>query len=141
MHQGLIAPLDANLALNVARISSDLKLPLADSVIVATARADLGLIWTQDAHFKGLEGSDTPKRSNHPRYFRPQRHEETFSTSPLAPILLPQAPQLLHLRRRQRRERPLEPRRQDHPGGVFQLFHLVVGVHHLRPHGHGAMPG
>ncbi len=56
MHQGLIVPLDASLALRAARISSDLKLPLADSVILATARTYLGIIWTQDAHFKGLEG-------------------------------------------------------------------------------------
>jgi len=56
MHQGLIVPLDASLALRAARISSDLGLPLADSVILATARTYLGVIWTQDAHFKGLEG-------------------------------------------------------------------------------------
>jgi predicted nucleic acid-binding protein len=55
MHQGLIVPLDACLALRAARISSDLKLPLADSVILATARTYLGVIWTQDAHFKGIE--------------------------------------------------------------------------------------
>ena len=56
MHQGLILPLDASIALRAARISSDLKLPLADSVILATARTYLGVIWTQGAHFKGLEG-------------------------------------------------------------------------------------
>jgi toxin FitB len=56
MHQGLMAPLDASLALKAARISSDLRLPLADSVIVATANAYQAVIWTQDAHFKGLEG-------------------------------------------------------------------------------------
>lgn len=56
MHQGLIVSLDANLALTAARISNDLQLPLADSVILATARAYLGVIWTQDAHFKSLEG-------------------------------------------------------------------------------------
>jgi toxin FitB len=56
MHQGLMVPLDASLALKAARISSDLKLPLADSVILATARTYGGIIWTQDAHFKGLEG-------------------------------------------------------------------------------------
>jgi predicted nucleic acid-binding protein len=56
MHQGLIVPLDASLALRAARISSDLKLPLADSVILATAQTYHAVIWTQDAHFKGLEG-------------------------------------------------------------------------------------
>ncbi len=56
MHQGLLVPLDANLALRAARISRDLRLPLADSVILATAGAYNAIIWTQDAHFKGLEG-------------------------------------------------------------------------------------
>ncbi|MCX5893916.1 MAG: type II toxin-antitoxin system VapC family toxin [Deltaproteobacteria bacterium] len=56
MHQGLVLPLDASLALQAARISCDLKLPLADSVILATARTYGAVIWTQDAHFKGLEG-------------------------------------------------------------------------------------
>jgi predicted nucleic acid-binding protein len=56
MHQGLIVPLDAHLALRAARISSDLRLPLADSVILATARTFQAVIWTQDVHFKGLEG-------------------------------------------------------------------------------------
>jgi len=56
MHQGLIVPLDAGLALKAARISRDLQMPLADSVILATARTYLAVIWTQDVHFKGLEG-------------------------------------------------------------------------------------
>lgn len=56
MHQGLMVPLDANLALSAARISIDLQMPLADSVILATAHAFRGVIWTQDAHFKGLDG-------------------------------------------------------------------------------------
>jgi len=56
MHQGLIVPLDDSLSLRAARISIDLKLPLADSVILATARTYLGVIWTQDAHFKGIKG-------------------------------------------------------------------------------------
>jgi len=56
MHQGLIVPLDATIALRAAGISRDLKLPLADSVILATAQAYHAVIWTQDAHFKGLEG-------------------------------------------------------------------------------------
>jgi predicted nucleic acid-binding protein len=56
MHQGLVAPLDAPIALLAARISHDLKLPLADSVIMATAQSYSATIWTQDSHFKGLQG-------------------------------------------------------------------------------------
>jgi len=33
-----------------------LSLPMADSVMLATARAHDALVWTQDAHFKGLDG-------------------------------------------------------------------------------------
>ena len=40
----------------IARISSDLKLPLAAGVVLATVRTHLGVIWTQDAHLKGLGG-------------------------------------------------------------------------------------
>jgi predicted nucleic acid-binding protein len=56
MHQGLVVSLDAPIALRAARISHDLKLPLADSVIMATAQSYSATIWTQDSHFKGLEG-------------------------------------------------------------------------------------
>jgi len=56
MHQGEIVPLDATLALKAARLSHDLRLPLADSVILATAQSYSGVIWTQDVHFQGLEG-------------------------------------------------------------------------------------
>ena len=55
MHQGQVVPLDGHLALSAAKIGSDWKLPLADSVILATARAHGALVWTQDAHFQGLE--------------------------------------------------------------------------------------
>ena len=56
MRQGKVADLDLPLALSAAAISSDLQLPLADSVILATARAYRATIWTQDADFKGLPG-------------------------------------------------------------------------------------
>jgi toxin FitB len=56
MHQGLIVPLTSELALQAAKIGNKLKLPLADSIILATARAYQGIIWTQDAHFKNLHG-------------------------------------------------------------------------------------
>lgn len=55
MRQGQVVDLDENLALSAARVSLALKLPLADSVILATARAYAATIWTQDAHFKGID--------------------------------------------------------------------------------------
>ncbi len=54
--QGEVIPLDATLALSAAKLSADLRLPMADSVILATARAEGAVLWTQDAHFSNLEG-------------------------------------------------------------------------------------
>jgi predicted nucleic acid-binding protein len=54
MQQGAVVELDARLALLAARISMERKLPMADSVILATARAFGATIWTQDEDFKGL---------------------------------------------------------------------------------------
>jgi predicted nucleic acid-binding protein len=56
MRQGRVIDLDGTLALSAARISLDLKLPLADSLILATARAHGATVWTQDSDFKGTEG-------------------------------------------------------------------------------------
>jgi predicted nucleic acid-binding protein len=39
--------------------------PLADSVILATARAHGALVRTQDAHFKGLENVRYIEKTNH----------------------------------------------------------------------------
>ncbi|NLG84431.1 MAG: type II toxin-antitoxin system VapC family toxin [Firmicutes bacterium] len=49
MAQGRIVELDLPLALNAAKLSSELKLPMADSIMLATARAYGALLWTQDA--------------------------------------------------------------------------------------------
>ena len=48
--------LDVELALSAAKLSLDLSMPLADSVILATAQAYQATLWTQDEHFKGLAG-------------------------------------------------------------------------------------
>jgi predicted nucleic acid-binding protein len=56
MKGGSVVDLDDSLALVAAELSHELKLPLADSIILATARAYNATLWTQDAHFKGLEG-------------------------------------------------------------------------------------
>lgn len=54
MQQGTIVDLSASLALSAATLGAQLKLPLADSVIYATARAYEATLWTQDADFEGL---------------------------------------------------------------------------------------
>jgi predicted nucleic acid-binding protein len=56
MQQGHVVALDPALAISAAKLGMDHKLPLADSVIFATARAYNADLWTQDAHFEGLPG-------------------------------------------------------------------------------------
>ena len=54
MQQATVVDLSAPLALSAATLKAQLKLPLADSVIYATARAYEATLWTQDADFEGL---------------------------------------------------------------------------------------
>jgi len=56
MRQGRVVGLDGELALSAAKLGVDHKLPLADSVILASARRHDATLWTQDADFKGLDG-------------------------------------------------------------------------------------
>jgi predicted nucleic acid-binding protein len=56
MQQGKVVDLDATLALRAAKISAELKLPMADSVMLATAQVHEATLWTQDADFEGMEG-------------------------------------------------------------------------------------
>ena len=56
MRQGRVVELSDTLALGAARLSVDLKLPLADSIILHTARAHGATLWTQDAHFETVAG-------------------------------------------------------------------------------------
>jgi toxin FitB len=56
MMQGQVVDLDTELALSAAKLSLDLSIPLADSMILATAQVYQATLWTQDEHFKGLAG-------------------------------------------------------------------------------------
>ncbi len=56
MEQGTVIPLDSELAINAASFVVELKLPLADSIVYATARKYDAIVWTQDADFKDLGG-------------------------------------------------------------------------------------
>lgn len=55
MMQGTVVELDARLAMSAARLSLELGIPMADSIILATARAYEAILWTEDADFMGLE--------------------------------------------------------------------------------------
>jgi len=48
--------LDAAIALSAAKVSATLKLPMADSIMLTTARMHGATLWTQDADFEGIEG-------------------------------------------------------------------------------------
>ena len=56
MQRGTVVDLDADLAVSAARLSLLLRLPMADSIILATARSFDATLWTQDEDFKGVEG-------------------------------------------------------------------------------------
>ncbi len=56
MQQGTVVDLDACIALSAARISVEKGLPMADSVVLATARSYEATLWTQDIDFDGLAG-------------------------------------------------------------------------------------
>jgi predicted nucleic acid-binding protein len=55
MMQGQVIDLDSTLVLSAAKLSGDLHIPMADSMILATAQAFDAELWTQDADLKGIE--------------------------------------------------------------------------------------
>lgn len=56
MKQGLVIDLTEDIALRAALISLKHRLPMADSLILATAWTRQATLWTQDEHFAGLPG-------------------------------------------------------------------------------------
>ena len=54
MSFGKIIDMDREIALAAAHLSIQHKLAMADSLILATARAHEAVLWTQDEHFRGL---------------------------------------------------------------------------------------
>ena len=56
MLRGRVVDMGASIALEAARVSLTERLAMADSVILATARLEGAVLWTQDADFAGREG-------------------------------------------------------------------------------------
>lgn len=56
MEQGRVVDFDRTLALSAARISAAHGLPLADSIMLATARRHRATLWTQDSDFTNIAG-------------------------------------------------------------------------------------
>jgi predicted nucleic acid-binding protein len=54
MTLGQVVDLDRDLAVDSALVSIELKLAMADSIILAIARAYDATLWTQDEHFKDI---------------------------------------------------------------------------------------
>jgi toxin FitB len=57
MEQGRVVDLDRATALAAARLSIDHSIAMADSIMLATAKRNGAILWTQDADFEGLPGA------------------------------------------------------------------------------------
>jgi predicted nucleic acid-binding protein len=56
MSTGKVADMTQEIALAAAVLSLEYKMPMADSIILATAQANNATLWTQDEHFKDMQG-------------------------------------------------------------------------------------
>ena len=56
MEQARLIEVGESIALHAAQLALELKLPMADSLILATARENGAVLWTQDADFRDIEG-------------------------------------------------------------------------------------
>lgn len=54
MQQGKAVTLSPSQAMVAAQTSLETGLPMADSIILATARLHKAILWSQDEHFRGL---------------------------------------------------------------------------------------
>ena len=56
MMQGKVIEVTSSIAVRAARLSCELKIPMADSLIYVTAQNNNALVWTQDYDLKDLDG-------------------------------------------------------------------------------------
>ncbi len=56
MQKGTVVDLTANLAISASKLSIEQGLPMADSIILATAKAFDAIVWTQDSDFANIAG-------------------------------------------------------------------------------------
>jgi predicted nucleic acid-binding protein len=54
MQKGTVVDLKASLAIAASKLSLEYNLPMADSIILATAQEYNAIIWTQDSDFKNI---------------------------------------------------------------------------------------
>ena len=55
MQKGTVVDLKASLAIAASKLSLEYNLPMADSIILATAQEFNAIIWTQDSDFKNID--------------------------------------------------------------------------------------
>jgi predicted nucleic acid-binding protein len=55
MSLGVITDLTREIAVNAAHASTEFQIAMADSIILATARAHNAILWTQDSDFEGMD--------------------------------------------------------------------------------------
>jgi len=56
MQKGTVVDLTATLAIAASKLSLQHRLPMADSIILATSQAFNAIIWTQNLDFKNIDG-------------------------------------------------------------------------------------
>lgn len=56
MQKGKVIDMTVNLAIAASKLSLQHRMPMADSIILATAQAFDATIWTQDSDFKNISG-------------------------------------------------------------------------------------
>ena len=56
MQKGTVVDLTASLVIAASKLSLEHNLPMADSIILATAREFNALLWTQDSDFQKMSG-------------------------------------------------------------------------------------
>jgi len=54
MQKGTVVDLTATLAIAASKLSLEHNLPMADSIILATAKKFNAILWTQDSNFKNI---------------------------------------------------------------------------------------
>ncbi len=64
MQKGTVVDLTASIAMNAAKLSLQHHLPMADSIILATAISHNCTIWTQDSDFENLQRVNFFPKSN-----------------------------------------------------------------------------
>jgi toxin FitB len=64
MQQGSVVDLTAQISILAARMSIECRLPMADSIILATYRVHEATIWTQDSDFEKIAGVQYVTKKN-----------------------------------------------------------------------------